>query len=980
MPSSGVLKLPSQEIPAPADFPDESLDTLRRALALRFEEMVARHGERPAVTGAGRILTYRELNRAANRIARALLDRAQTAGTPVAVMLGHDPMSVIAMLGVLKAGAPYVGLQPSMPAERLRATLDDTEAVSLITAREFSALVDPLLAADEHLQPLYIEDLDLSQPAEDPGVYPSPEAPFGIFYTSGTTGRPKGVVHDHRTAISHMLRHATSLRISPSDRFSQFANFAHGVAYFTVYGALLNGATVCVFDHQRHGPEKTLEWIDAQRITLMHLTPSVFRALFGKAAPGKRYPSLRLLSLAGEAMLPVDLELFRAHTAPHCWLRTILSGSDTPPVASMLLDHDSVLPGDVVPSGYPVPDSDIWLEDQNGQPVADGEPGEIVVRSPFVIRYWKQPELTSEKFQPDPDQPGLWICRTGDMARRRPDGMLEFLGRKDLMVKLRGQRVELGEIEAALLRHPGVKEAVVAVKASRVSPDGRQLVGYAVQRPGRTVSASALRDHLAAHLPAHMIPASFVFLEHLPVGSTGKLDRNALPDVPEREALATQDAPANDLETRLVEIWRAGLKTERVGVHDNYFELGGDSLSVLSMMLDVEKLVSKRLPAAFFRNPTIRGLADLIRDADGATEATWSGFNLQAFRSSEAGPRTRPPRGLRQMSARLRRQIRQLRRSWDRAYPYEFLLARSLRRPSFESAVQKVERLASRSWLLGVFYGPRRRQFQNYVRSLGADSTGPSERFRKNVIANLVMKIEQGREPFDDVAAANPTRARREFARTATLEDLDLHFPVSGMDHLEAARASGRGVILASVHGSALHLSALEALSRRLGVERIQTIAQRMPLQQSEFWGSGMADRLPGAVGSALRAELAFHAQSLLRRGEVIHVSPDVIAFEGPTHAVRIGDRIYAMSGGIAELALNTGAPVIPAFGRFTERTRLLVELLPPLEAGAGSREQQIRNLLDGYGAFATDVCRRYPEAISWKKMRNHLKWPRAAK
>jgi amino acid adenylation domain-containing protein len=939
-----------------------------------FESVVARQPAAPAATWQGRLLTFAELNRAANGVAAALLRGAPTSDAPVTLLLQHDLSSIIAFVGVLKSGHPHVALDPRAPPAMLKRLLHDAGSHWLISTRPFEPLARELVAAGWP-RLLFLDDLDLSAPADNPRIYVPPEAVFAIFYTSGSTGEPKGLIHTHGLAWDYSAGPNAVYATEPADRIAMLRPLRTPPHAGWLLGSLQSGATVCLFDFASRGPAGAAEWFRSERITIFPGTPSIMRAIMESLPEGALLPSVRYVRLGGEPVRVSDLELLKAHTPRGCVFENALGSTDAVMVARARFDHDSVVSGEMLPVGNPIPGRQVSVVGKDGLQVQDGQVGELVIRSAHLSAgYWKNAALTRERFKADPAEPGVLTFYSGDLARRRPDGMLEFVGRSDSMVKIRGQRVDLLEVEAAMRSLPQLRDAVVLARESRLRGDQTELVGYAVVHPGTRVTPSEILRQLAAGLPAYMVPAQVMLLDRLPIGPHGKLDHRALPDVGPRADLELQDMPADELEARLVEIWQAGLRTDRVSVHDNYFELGGDSLSVLSMILEVEKALGRVVPQQFFQDPTVRAMASLLRAPGPAAYAAPGEFRLHGHRRAGAPPPASP---VRRSMAKARRRIRELRRTLDWAYPFEWLLARSSRDQTFTEFVEAAEWLADRHALVRVVYGPKRKLFERFLASVGVAPGGVEARFRMNLITNLVLKAAQGREPFGLDEARLPAADPRRPAGQLSMEELEDLFQVTGREVLRDAISAGRGAILVSIHGTGLYGNALEALSRRLGVERIQTIAQRMPLQQSRYWGSGTADHLPGAVGSALRAELAFHAQSLLRRGQVIHVSPDVIALEGPTHEVRIGDRIYAMSGGIAELALNTGAPVIPAFGRFIERTRLLVELLPPLEAGAGSREQQIRNLLDGYGAFATDACRRHPETISWKKMRNHLKWPR---
>jgi len=954
------------------------MTTLDISVAMRFEEMVERHGGNIAATDGDQTITYAVLNNAANAVAHAILQTPHPGDTPAAMLSAHDLPSIISVVGIVKSGRPYVALDAATPPDRLQRMLTSAGADCLISSRALQPLVEELRGVQSALRVIYLEDLDLKAPAANPGIQPPPEFPFAIFYTAGSTGEPKGLVHLHRGLSFYARDQIEHFRLAPSDRLSLFTHVHLGGSYTMVFGALTSGSTVCLYQVGKRTPKEALEWIQQQGITFLRATPSLFRALFEAAPAGFVLESVRVVRLGGEPARASDFELFKAHTPPRAMFVHTFGSTDATSIASLTLDHSSKVEAGDLPMGYPAPFKEVTLVDEEGEPVAMGEAGEIVVRSPYMSAgYWRQPALSARVFRPDPDHPAETVLFTGDMARWRPDGMLEFVGRKDFMVKIRGQRVELPGVERRLLEHPAVRDVVVTARPSRLRPDQLQMVAYVVLQEGMAASTRELRAHLASALPDYMVPAHFVGLEALPLNLHGKVDRRALPEPAERTELAGADMPADDIEQRLVEIWRLSLKSERVGVQDNFFESGGDSLSVLSMMLEVEQAFGRVVPQTFFREPTIRGLAALLREEQPHAAEQAGAFRLEGHREPGTGRPVRLPGAIARSTFRVRRWARELRRTRDVGYYFEALLAPSLMKMDFRDAVLRLRRLAKKPWVQNLVYRPQRALFLRFAASMGLRSSEVLPRFGSNVAANLAMKLEQARPPLQ---GSEHSRLRRERARVMQHlppDELDEHYPVQGYEYLEAALKSGRGAILVSMHGTAFFADAIRMLARRAGLDKIPTIAQRKPLEQSYLWGSGIGQNAPADVTSALQAEIAFHGQQLLRQGRIVHVSPDVISYKGGTHRLVIGDRVYSMRSGFPELALNTGASVVPVFGRFLEDSRLLTEFLPPLEAGEGTREQQVEALLNAYAAFVTDVSRRMPEIILWKKMRNHLKWPR---
>ena len=964
-------------VPPPPDWVPMTPDVMRRPTLWLFEEKVEQQGARIAVKDDSASLSYRALNTAANNLAAVLPAPTGPAETTIALLLGHDVWSCIGILGAIKAGRPYVFMEHGSPAARIQDILEDAGSDCLITSREHQPIVEALRRA-RGLPILYIDELDLAAPAGNPGIYPQADAMCGIFYTSGSTGEPKGLVYSHRALMKIVERLFNTACFSSSDLIGQLTYGHTAAGGANLLAALSSGSTLRMFDMLAHGPQAAVEWLKGEEITLVRMTTALMRSIFERLGPDEVLPALRCLRIGGEAVNDSDIALFRAHTRTDAHLIHSLGSTDVGAISAFIIGHDTPIEPGTQPVGYPEAGLDVMLLADEGRPVPAGVGGEIVVRTDTgASGFWRDPALTATRFRPDPGHPGMLVIHTGDMGRMRPDGMLEFLGRKDFMVKIRGQRVELGEVERALLAHPNIRDAVVVARPSRIRDDQLQLAAYLVQESEAAVTTGELRTYLSALLPEFMIPSYFVFLAALPVGVSGKVDRSALPEPPEREELSSEELPQDDIERRLVEIWRASLKTERVGVRDNYFERGGDSLAVLSMLLDVEQAFGRGVPQSFFREPTIRGLAALLRRGPEEREHG-PDFRLQGYRERPPGRMVRLPGILGRTAFRVKRWARNLRRTRDAGYYFESLLAPFLLRMEFKRALRQVQRLASQRWVQAGVYRRQRGLFRRFAASMGLPHRQAAARFGASVVANLTMKLDQGREPLKGSRRSRLRRERRGLVGDLPLERLDAVFPLKGFEHLQAAHSAGRGVILVGLHGTALHAGAKQAIARRTGLDSIPTIARRMPHQQSYLWGAGFGHRVPVDVRDALQAEIAFHGQQLLRQGRIVQILPDVIGGGPGTLPVIIGDRVYSLRPGFAELALNTAAAVVPAFGRFLEDGRLLTEFRSPLEAGQGTREQQVRSLLQAYAAFVTDVCRHMPEIVLWKKMRNHLKWPRA--
>jgi amino acid adenylation domain-containing protein len=572
--------------------------------------------DRLAVKSGADVLTYVALDRYANRVAGSILAAVGPAPEPVALLVEQGAALVAAILGTLKAGKIYVPLDPSFPAVHLAGQLEDSTARLILTSTRSEPLARALAAQQRRV--VAVDALAAGLGEDNRGLAIAPESGAYVFYTSGSTGRPKGVLDTHRNVLHNVMRYTNTLRIGAGDRLTLLQGPSFSGAVSSLFGALLNGAAVFPFDVPREGADRIRPWLAAEAITIYHSVPALFRRVAeGDAA----LPALRLVRLEGDRAVPRDVELFRTRFAPGARLVNGLGATECGIVRQFFVDHDTDIRGLVVPIGYPVEDMDVVLLGESGGPVATGEIGEIAVMSRYLAQgYWRQPELTAAAFRTGPG--GARTYRTGDLGRLREDSCLEHLGRKDFQLKIAGNRVEVAEVEAALLEVPGVREATVATREDRAGEP--RLVAYIVptERPGPTVSA--IRRRLIRQLPGYMIPSALVTLPALPLDANAKVDRRALPapgtDRPHLDVARAE--PESLLQQQLTDIWEKVLGVRPVGVWDDFFDLGGSSLLALEMADEVERRLGPRISlAAMLESSTVEHLADAIqRDAEGLAE------------------------------------------------------------------------------------------------------------------------------------------------------------------------------------------------------------------------------------------------------------------------------------------------------------------------------------------------------------------------
>ncbi|HEX2094417.1 MAG TPA: amino acid adenylation domain-containing protein, partial [Longimicrobiaceae bacterium] len=587
-------------------FPALRVDQLVEAQARRTPQAVAVRGEE------GEYLTYRELEEKAGRLAHRLHSLGVGPEVRVALCLERSPDMVVALLGVLRAGGVYVPLDPGHPAERIAYILQDARVSLLLTHTHLlprlPAFGVPILALDA--SPATEAPMEV-RAAADPG----PEALAYVLYTSGSTGRPKGVMVPHRAVVNFLVSLRERPGLAEEDVLLAVTTLSFDIAALEIFLPLTVGARVVVADRETAADGARLAAaLRESGATVMQATPATWRMLLHAGWSGDP----RLRALCGGEALPPDLAAALRERTREVWN---LYGPTETTIWSTLEPVEEAQPGmgGALPIGRPIANTRVYVLDERLEPAPVGVPGELFIGGEGVSRgYWERPELTAERFVPDPfsPDPGARLYRTGDRARWTADGKTEFLGRTDFQVKVRGYRIEPGEIEAVLVVHPGVREALVVVRQD--APGDARLVAYVVPAAeARAPSPCELREHLRGRLPEYMLPSAFVVLDALPLTPNGKVDRRALPD-PELEPEGAFVAPRTPTEEVLAGIFAELLRREQIGAHDNFFHLGGHSLLAMQVVARVRHALGAEIPVrTLFERPTLTELALAVEAASG---------------------------------------------------------------------------------------------------------------------------------------------------------------------------------------------------------------------------------------------------------------------------------------------------------------------------------------------------------------------------
>src|SRR5689334_703632 len=577
-----------------------------------FEAQVTRSPDVAAVTMGETTWTYEELNQRANQLAHYLTRSGVKSNARVGVCLKRSLDLILGMLAILKAGAAYVPLDPQYPRERLSFMISDADASFVIS--------DERLAGELPAEDLTIIYLDrdakeiAQENTENPALIGSANSLAYVIYTSGSTGIPKGVAMAHQPIVNLLSWQNRNSQFPPGMKTLQFASPSFDVSIQEIFSTWLTSGTLIVIpEAERQDVTKWLKVVEESKIERLFLPPVVLQQMAEALEEKTVLPGLRQIITAGEQLQITEAVVHLFERLNDCSLHNHYGPSESHVATEYVLRGN---PNDwpaLPPIGTPIANTQIYLLDEHMQPVFIGVPGELYIGGVALAQgYLARPELTAERFLPNPfsKKPGERIYRTGDLARYRADGAIEYLGRIDQQVKLRGFRVELGDVEAVLLRHPAVKEAVAMISAE--SPGDQRLIVYIVPVNGTLPSTPQLQRFLKQTLPEYMIPSSFIPLDSIPLTSNGKVDRRRLPALDKKRPELEHGfiAPRSAIEEQLAEIWASVLKLERVGIFDNFFELGGHSLLATQVISRVRHTLQVEIPLRdLFESPTISEMA-----------------------------------------------------------------------------------------------------------------------------------------------------------------------------------------------------------------------------------------------------------------------------------------------------------------------------------------------------------------------------------
>lgn len=586
--------------------------SIEQTIISRFEEQVLKNPGKTAVFDGASELSYMQLNNLLNGLAVEILKKAASGGCNIALLLEHGTPAIIGMLGVLKTGNAYVPLDLNYPLDRLKYIAGDAGCTLIISCSGTAALAEQLGKAIKDSFIINI-DKDITPCITNVDPAGTPGSLAYILFTSGSSGEPKGVMQCHRNVLHFIQRYTNKLHICADDRVSLLPAYTFDASVMDIYGALLNGASLYCYSILKNGLDPLAEWLQVNKISIYHTVPTLYRYFISTIKTGP-LNTIRLVVLGGEPVYKKDYEDFRKYFSEGTIFINGYGPTESTIILQKFIDHSSIIDRRNIPVGMTAENGEVYLLKDNDEEACVYETGEIVYKSEYVaLGYWNKKEQTEKVFTVDPKTKTGRVYRTGDLGIRLPTGEIELVARKDTQVKIRGQRVELSEIEQNIIKINGVEQA--AVVPGTGDYEGR-LIAYIRYNEYTRPDENDVKQSLTQVLPAYMVPSVYVSLKEFPLTNSGKINRRALPAPTAADINDTvYTAPRTQTELKLADIWRELLKVDVVGIHDNFFELGGHSMLAVKLIAMVEKASGKRLPVStLFEHPTIGKFANLLKE------------------------------------------------------------------------------------------------------------------------------------------------------------------------------------------------------------------------------------------------------------------------------------------------------------------------------------------------------------------------------
>ena len=583
------------------------IDSVEQSIADRFEFIAERFNNKEAIRDENGIITYGELSKNSNVLANEII-RLNAEQKQIAFFLPNGINQFISIFGILKSGSAYVPLDTTWPSHRIEFAIKDSLAAAVITDNKNYPHVKALC---NNVNIINIDEINFSKNMYTPALRPGPDSIAHILYTSGSTGEPKGVYTSHRNQVHFVKRFSEFIQITPEDRFAYYFSIGFSAHAMPSLGALLNGGTLVMYDLKKEGFPGLADFFNSNGITICLMIPSVIRHFRATMEKGFKFAKLRILLAGGETLYFNDIKQLWPFLKHKTEIINIYASTELYLARAYRIQRDSILKQNIIPIGYPIDGIDIEIVNEDGKEGDINKVGEMVIRSDYAaLGYWNNPTLTNRDFLNDG---GQITFRSRDLAYKEADGSIVHVGRKDAMVKIRGQRVDLGEIENTLLSNEDIQEVAVVLKEDQQG--NKVLVAYYVFSPGKSVKLDEIKNSLIRRLPEYMIPPYIINIDSLPKTESGKTNYRSLPD-PHWESIIDNRQikhASNHVEEQLISIFERHLGIYPIGVSDNILLAGHDSLKLFVAFDAVEKDFNITFDIdSFIKTPTIEAFALII--------------------------------------------------------------------------------------------------------------------------------------------------------------------------------------------------------------------------------------------------------------------------------------------------------------------------------------------------------------------------------
>ena len=926
-------------------------------IAHLFYKICNQYPENVAVIHGDLKKTFKQLRNDANRIAWVILDHTRGESVPVVIFGDSTYESICAITAVCLTGAYFAFLDYEHSPEQNRKIVQQLKPQLVLTTRDFLPTVEEMCDKTARIVILngFVSD-DLHGDITHEFSY---QRPLMIPYTSGSTGEPKGLVMLYQNIINRHLDAIAKVGSTPQDVQSATMSFSFSWGIPAVFYMLITGCAISIFRYGQRSPLEIVEWIQRDHLSIIQMPSTYFHQfiLALSAYPEIDLPSVRLINTGGEKLRVESLRLWQSHPKLDFIVRDSMSSTETATYLTASFTKKSPIPEEIIFDELGT-NSEVFIRSGDGNLEKRDAEGEIAVyTSSLFHEYFHNPEKTRQRFITHPTDPSKRLFLTGDMGSLDEFGRLVLHGRSDHMVKIRGYRVDLEEIRAEIKKLPEIKDAAVIKTPGKRGED--LLAAFVLYHPEMKISVSELKQKLHKTLNPYKVPAIFTRVDSLPYSTAGKIQLSRLPSInrqrPELNSRFVQ--PSGELEKTIVEIWQEVLDLADIGVEDDFFELGGDSISAVEIMSQIRQRFEKEVSMSFFERPTISTLARII-----SNEGDDNSKHINQSKHS------------RSVYMRKKQQILNPR----------FWLTRYFSGMPYPLALETIQKLSTNFIFRELVYAHQKGWFNRWLDVLEYQ-TDPAAAFSRFIIADLTHSFGwiKNYDPLPRVGNGQPptsnqtvfVRSLLEKLKTVTKEeDLDW-IPINGFHHFRSAIEDGNGVILLSLHSN-VRFDLSPIIEKLAGIPPMITVSFNL----GKF---GKYGKDPSKAGYfdlvASNAEVAADALNHLRAGRVLQIFSDTQDSRTKNYTADLLGKPRNFKAGFAELAVKTGAAIIPTYNYIDDQNRVSRAFLPPLHSDQSSYDGKILDMVEQYARFIESSWKNHPEIQTVSKIkkffRNGMNW-----